>query len=68
MKKKIENEDPKNELKQIHYNAIKDIYELLEKKEEVKRIGQDLKGKKEWFEYFNLPLDEFKKEVREYHK
>jgi len=68
MKKKIANEDPDNEAKQINYLAIKDIHELIEKREEVRSKRQELKEVKEWFEHFNLPLDEFKKELREYHK
>jgi len=32
MKKKIANDDPNNIAKEINYEAIKDIYELIEKK------------------------------------
>jgi len=31
-------------------------------------MKQELKEEKEWFEYFKLPLNEYKEGVREYHK
>ena len=43
----------------MNYLAMKDIFDLFEKRNELKNKKQELKVEKEWFLYYNLPLDEF---------
>ena len=40
----------------------------MDKIKDLKSQREYLKEEKEWFAYFNLPSDEYKREVKEYHK